>query len=159
MKTKAELSKMSEADLTRLAASEFGIEFEPSMIKSQMVAAILTQQSTGSIDVVEDSEELEPIEAETPKPPKLKYYKIRISNPSEGESKFVDVHISNEVIQRSWRIRRGVDVVVPEYVITVLDSCVTTRLERVESSPGVWALEDVHNSRFPYSNFGEVPAP
>jgi len=124
-KSLAQVNKMRESTISKALNDNFGIEADPNAFKKdELVELYMTAQ-------VAYLEENEPANEPANEPPEVesvipneKRIKINISK-EKDEPAYVDVSVNG----RASRIPRGIDVEVPESVLSVLNDCIQTFYE------------------------------
>lgn len=126
-----ELKKLNKPDLA-IKAVEAGFEVEGTETKDELIDMILSVE--GGDTKAADTKAAE----------QTKRFKLTI-NEQEGIDGEDDVLLS--INGKAWRIKRGIEVVVPHEVIHVLDNSVKTLFERDEEGKTV----ERNVKRFSYS--------
>ncbi len=82
-----------------------------------------------------------------------KYFKINVyKGGDKNDLPYVPVGVNGYF----WKIRRGVDVIVPSVVLEDLDHAIQGSVEQITLPNGRKSLEVTDALRFPYQNKGEV---
>ena len=138
MYSRAQLNKLTSADLRALAEKEFGLEVSEDTQRMDAIRGVLDAQEAKSL--VEAGEE-------APAPKKEKKFRIIIHNQEGAEgSSFIKIMVNGVMFQ----INREKEVTVPARVKEVLDNAIQTKFEPDEN--GDLQPRDVR--RFAYTVLG-----
>ena len=142
-----ELSTKTEKELAAIA-EELGLALNAeSTSKNDYILEIIQAQEEDAVDAAEPIATIVTNDP-TSLPAKVKKFRIIMSN-QEGpeETRFVKVQVNQEM----FAIPREVEVVVPDYVVEVLNNAIVTRYVQEGLD-----LVERKAKRFPFSILGEV---